>query len=67
MQAVAEVVAADDITEVDRLAEYQARPIRPQPGPGGGPAGGPGAAPPAPVMASRDSGSQLAAAAAKVG
>jgi hypothetical protein len=57
MQVVAEVVAADDITEVDRLAEYQARPVRHQEGPE---AAGPGAGPPAPVMASRDSSSQLA-------
>jgi hypothetical protein len=51
------VVAADDVTEVDRLAEYQARPIGPQQGPGGPP--GPDAGPPAPVMASRDSTSQF--------
>jgi hypothetical protein len=58
LQVVAEVVAADDVTEVDRLAEYQARPIKPQQGPGGPPSG-PDAGPPAPVMASRDSTSQL--------
>lgn len=63
VQVVAEVVAAEDVTEVDRLAEYQARPVRPPTGPG--PAAGPGAAPapPATVMASRDSSNTLAAAA----
>lgn len=61
-QVVAEVVAADDITEVDRLAEYQARPVGQQARDAA--ASGPGAAPPAPVMASRDSSSQLGGAAA---
>jgi tetrahydromethanopterin S-methyltransferase subunit F len=51
------VVAADDVTEVDRLAEYQPRPVRP---PERAAAGAkPDAAPPAAVMASRNSTSHL--------
>jgi hypothetical protein len=48
LQAVAEVVAADDVSEVERLSAYQERPSKPPP------AGTtPAAAPPAAVMASR--------------
>ena len=50
------------MTEVDKLAEYQARPLRQQRPPGGPVPSS--AAPPAPVMASRDSSSQLQGAAA---
>jgi hypothetical protein len=60
LQAVAEVVAADDVSEVERLSAFQERPSKPPP------AGiSPAAAPPAAVMASRGhSEPHLAAAAA---
>lgn len=54
VQAYAEVVAADDISEVDRLSAYQAHPSRPVRPPAAG-----STAPPPAMAASRDSQGQL--------